>query len=239
MPAPSSSTRSPGASTRPDSTPAPPGTVPEPSTSPGWRVHACDAYAMRAPQPWCICELRARVRSSPLTRRTSSRSVPSTSSAVTRQGPSTLAPSQSLALPGPMPSGSSRAWVSRAERSFQSVQPKTWSSASDAAMSRPGTSDDAGELQLVVELLGVGRPRDLGAVADHRVGQALVVRRHLVPQVRQVGPAAEGLHRGLGVALEGQEVAQRARPQRREQPLGHHRPGSPAVPAPARARRPR
>ena len=213
-PSPSSSTTSPGARKRPDSTPAPPGTVPEPSTSPGCSVHACDAYAMSAPQPWCICELRARVRSSPLTRRTSSRSVPSTSSAVTRQGPSTLAPSQSLALPGPMPSGSSRAWVSRADRSFHSVQPKTCSSASAGGDVAARPADDAGQLQLVVELLGVGRPGDLGAVADHGVRQALVVGRHLVPEVGQVRPAAERLHRRLGVALEGQEVAQRARAQR-------------------------
>ena len=51
--------------------------------------------------------------------------VPSSSSAVTMQGPSTFEPSQSLALPGPVPIGSSRAWTSRAETSFQIVQPKT------------------------------------------------------------------------------------------------------------------
>ena len=45
----------------------------------------------------------------------------STSSGVAMQGPSTLLPSQSFALPGPMPTGSSRACTSRAERSFQIV----------------------------------------------------------------------------------------------------------------------
>ena len=46
-------------------------------------------------------------------------------------------PSQSLALDGPMPSGSSRAWVSRADMSFQIVQPKMCSRASTFAMSLP------------------------------------------------------------------------------------------------------
>ena len=131
-------TRSPGASTRPDSTPAPPGTVPEPSTSPGWRGAPCDAYAMRAPQP--MVHLRAAGAGPLLAVDAQDELKVGAVDLVGRHqaGAEHVGAVQSLALPGPMPSGSSRAWVSRADRSFQSVQPKTWSSASDAAMSRPG-----------------------------------------------------------------------------------------------------
>src|SRR5215213_3815082 len=49
----------------------------------------------------------------------------SISSVVTMQGPRTLDPSHSFALAGPMPTGSSRRWTSRADRSFQMVKPNT------------------------------------------------------------------------------------------------------------------
>ena len=60
-------------------------------------------------------------QSSPLTRTRMRASVASNSSGVTMQGPRTLEPSQSLALPGPMPTAPSRRCTSRAERSFQIV----------------------------------------------------------------------------------------------------------------------
>src|SRR3954468_15918436 len=79
-----------------------------------------------------------------------------------------------------------------------------------------GAADDRGELELVVELVAVRRPRHLRIGPDDGVGHPLVVGRDLVPLGRDV--AAERAVGVLQMALEGEEVAQRARPQRREQP---------------------
>ena len=70
---------------------------------------------------WCMLAELSSPHSSPFTRTRMARSAASSSSAVTMHGPSTFEPSQSFALPGPMPTGSSRACTSRADRSFQIV----------------------------------------------------------------------------------------------------------------------
>ena len=70
---------------------------------------------------WCMWALVSSPQSSPLTRTRITASAASNSSGVTMHGPSTLEPSQSLALPGPMPTGPSRLCTSRAEKSFQIV----------------------------------------------------------------------------------------------------------------------
>ena len=69
----------------------------------------------------CIEALVSSPQVSPFTRTLMRRSPASSSSAVTRQGPSTFEPSQSLAFAGPMPMGSSRVCTSRADMSFQMV----------------------------------------------------------------------------------------------------------------------
>ena len=80
----------------------------------------------------------------------------------------------------------------------------------------PDPPDYGGELQLVVELLGVGRVGDDLPRPDHGVRHPAVEGGHLVPLVRYrpVQPA-EGV---LEVPLEAEEVPQGTRPQRREQP---------------------
>ena len=70
---------------------------------------------------WCIDALVSSPQVSPFTRTLMARSLASSSSAVTMQGPSTFEPSQSFAFAGPIPIGSSRACTSRAETSFQIV----------------------------------------------------------------------------------------------------------------------
>ena len=80
--------------------------------------------------------------------------------------------------------------------------------------------DHAGQLELVVEPLGERGPRDLGLGPDDRVGHSLVVGGDLVPLVGDRPPEAP--ERALQVALEGQEVAQRARAQRGQQPGAVH-----------------
>ena len=74
-----------------------------------------------SPKRQCIDALVSSPQVSPFTRTRMARSPASSSSAVTRQGPSTLEPSQSLALAGPIPIGSSRLCTSRADTSFQIV----------------------------------------------------------------------------------------------------------------------
>src|SRR5215211_6721087 len=79
-----------------------------------------------------------------------------------------------------------------------------------------GAADDGGQLELVVELAGVGRPGQLDVRADDGVAHAAVEGGHLVPLSRDL--AAQVLEGVLEMALEGQEVPQRARLERREQP---------------------
>ena len=67
-------------------------------------------------------------------------------------------------------------------------------------------ADHRGELELVVEVLGPGRPRDLRLRPDHGVRHALVVGRRVVPLVGD-GPAEAG-ERVLQMPLEREEVAQ-------------------------------
>ena len=92
---------------------------------------------MSSANVWCMCADESSPHVSPFTRTDIRAFVPSSSSAVTMQGPRTFEPSQSLALAGPMPTGSSRTWVSRADMSFQIVHPKTYARASSARMSFP------------------------------------------------------------------------------------------------------
>jgi hypothetical protein len=70
---------------------------------------------------WCMLAGVSSPHCSPFTRTRIRARSRSSSSGVTMQGPRTFAPSQSFALPGPMPTGSSRVCTSRAERSFQIV----------------------------------------------------------------------------------------------------------------------
>src|SRR3982074_2696691 len=174
---------------------------------------------------------------SPLMRTESRRFRPSTSSAVTMHGPSTLDPSQSLALAGPIPIGSSSDWMSRADTPFQTLSPKAAPRSLGLGGARRHAIPDAvaedvlermleldvfapppdhdRKLQLMVELLRVRGPRDLLVRADDRVGHALVVGRRPIPLGRD--RAAQIRHSVLQMAFEGEEVAQRARPQRRKQ----------------------
>src|SRR5215217_4880844 len=73
-----------------------------------------------------------------------------------------------------------------------------------------GAADDRGQLELVVELAGVGRPGQLDVRADDGVAYAAIEGGHLVPFGWYL--AAEVPEGVLEVPLEGQEVAQRARP---------------------------
>ena len=70
---------------------------------------------------WCMLDGRSSPQTSPLTRTCIRAFGRSSSSGVAMQGPSTFEPSQSFALPGPIPTGSSRACTSRADMSFQIV----------------------------------------------------------------------------------------------------------------------
>src|SRR6266498_1249463 len=82
----------------------------------------------------------------------------------------------------------------------------------DVSARRP---DDRRELELVIELLGVAGPGDVLIRTDHRVGQTLVVDRNGEPLLRdRPAEAGEGV---LHVTTKGEEVAQAARPERREQ----------------------
>src|SRR5829696_5566216 len=136
---------------------------------------------------WCMLDDLSSPQVSPLTRTLIVRLPASTSSAVTMQGPKTFEPSQSFAFDGPIPTGNSRAGVSRAER----------------------------ELQLVVQLLCVRWVRNGLPRPDHGVRHPPVERGNLVPLLRYRPPqAAEGV---LEVPLKGEEVPHRARPQGREQ----------------------
>jgi hypothetical protein len=110
-------------------------TVPEPITSPGRRRVDREAWAMIAPQPWWIEASSPRLRSCPLTRATMvADGTPSTSSSsgVTRTGPSEVA--KSLPLAGPSPWRISRRCRSRADQSSMIVNPATTSS------QRPGST---------------------------------------------------------------------------------------------------
>ncbi|MNY14596.1 hypothetical protein D3C86_1477810 [compost metagenome] len=71
-------------------------------------------------------------------------------------------------------------------------------------------ADDAGDLELVVELLGVRGPLDVHVGAHQRAIVALVVDGQLVPELGHL--LAAPLVAALGVGLEGQEVAQHVRP---------------------------
>src|SRR5690606_38289047 len=80
-----------------------------------------------------------------------------------------------------------------------------------------------GELELMVELGGVGGPRDLVLGTDDGVGQALVVRGDGVPLRGDLLPEpGEGVDE---VAFEGQEVSDRAGPQRGKESDGADGPG--------------
>src|SRR4029453_4226859 len=79
-----------------------------------------------------------------------------------------------------------------------------------------GPADDGGQLELVVELAGVGRPGQLDVRADDGVAHTAIEGGHLVPLDGDLGSEVpEGV---LQVSLEGQEVPQRARPDGGEQP---------------------
>src|SRR5205807_6833790 len=78
-----------------------------------------------------------------------------------------------------------------------------------------GAPDDAGQLQLVVQLGRLQRPREIFLRSDNRPVIALVIDRRLVPFGRN-GLAAL-LGRGGDVLLEGDEVAQRRRIRERGQ----------------------
>src|SRR5512132_4278764 len=79
-----------------------------------------------------------------------------------------------------------------------------------------GPADDGGQLELVVELAGVGRPGQLDVRADDGVADTAIQSGHLVPLGGDL--AAEVPEGVLQVPLEGQEVPQRARPDGGEQP---------------------
>jgi hypothetical protein len=64
-----------------------PAGVPVAITSPGYRVMPREQVSISVGMSKISCEVRACWRTSPLTRQTSSRSVPSTSSALTSHGP--------------------------------------------------------------------------------------------------------------------------------------------------------
>ena len=180
---------------------------------------------MRSANVWCMCADESSPRVSPLTRTTMRTFVPSSSSAVTMHGPSTLEPSQSFAFPGPMPIGSSRVCVSLADMSFQIVQPKTCVHRVLDADVLSLRSDHAGELELVIESVRVRGPRDLLVGADHGVGHPLVVGGNVEPFGGDV--ATETRHDVVEVSLERQEVAEAARSQGRKEPSVDHR-GSPS-----------
>ena len=74
----------------------------------------------------------------------------------------------------------------------------------------PASPDDAGQLEFVVEQLGIGRPADVGVGTHHREAVGLVVDRLPVPDLGNihVSPGQPLSHREgtLEVLLEGQEV---------------------------------
>src|SRR5262245_58998134 len=121
IPSTSSSMTSPACSHRPCSMPEPPVTVPDPHTSPGWMVSLLETYAIRSSKENWRPPLELSVHSSPFTRAIMRRLFTSSSSGVTRYGPSALLVSKSLPLLGPMPSTPSRFCWSRALKSFQIV----------------------------------------------------------------------------------------------------------------------
>ena len=138
-----------------------------------------------------------RERSSPFTRATISACEPSNSSTVTSSGPRLVA--KSLPFAGPSPTRTSCICRSRADQSFMHGEP------SDTA----ARSDDGGNLELVVELLGLVRIGDrvLGAEDRRRIGE--VEDGDLVPLGRHRRAAIRTRRRD--VLLEREEVANRGR----------------------------
>src|SRR3954453_9560050 len=107
---------------------------------------------------WCMWAVVSSPQTSPFTRTRIRASAASNSSAVTMHGPSAFDPSQSFALPGPMPTGALLSLdVARREVVPDRV-------AEDAAGCVPrlrvadAPPDHRRELELVVRAIGVGPP---------------------------------------------------------------------------------
>ncbi len=191
-------------------------------------------------------DVEPRDHSSPFTRASIVRSPRSSSSSVVIHGPSAVA--KSLPFAGPNPLVISRAWTSRALKSFMIVTPKTWASASSGRRSEPGRADHERELQLVIHERGVGGPGDLGVGTDDRHGVHLVVGGRLVEVVGHLALAAGvGVHQMLlergGVDHHGRvdgprplDVAERDRRPRSSPPRSRDRPPR-GTPRRRRARR--
>ena len=159
---------------------------------------------------------------SPLILTSRSTSCGSISSAVTMQGPKTFEPSQSFALHGPMPIGQLAGLGVAGRHVVPDRVPEDVLQRCGLGDVLAGASDDGGELELVVQLLRVRRPGDLVVGTDHGVGQPLVVGGHAVPLVGDL--LAQACERVLQVPFEGQEVADRARAEGRQESRRAERP---------------
>ena len=181
MPSASISITSPGCSHRLSSRPEPPAAVPEPSTSPGRRVRSRDAYSIIDAKVWCMFAVVSDPHTSPFD---------SYCQAQVRRVDLVGGDDARAEHVGPVPvlgfAGPHTHWQLLALHiSSGDVVPDRVPEDVLGYLCCGNVpalpADDNGQLELVIKLGAVGRPRDLLLGSDDGVGQSFVVGRHLVP----------------------------------------------------------